>query len=366
MKEIIIKLSISTAVASLLFITNAWSCTEMRVTAENGASVIGRSMEFGNDPDSSLVIQPRGQKRSSSTPGGGKGISWTSKYGIAYMDGFGLDMAADGMNEKGLSFGALYLPSFAEYQAIPKGGDSKALGHLDFGLWILGNFSTVDEVRAALDSVYVWAQPIKKLNNVVLPLHYSVYDSSGKGMVIEYTKDGLKTYDNVLGVMTNSPTFDWHLSNVRNYVKLTSEDASPVEINGVSFAANGLGSGLLGLPGDPSPPSRLIRTAAMVHLGSPVKDNEAAVNLVEHILNAVDIPTGLIRNVSDGKAEHDRTIWVILKDMQAKKVYYRSYNDLAMKVVDLNKLDFSEKGKRFSIPVEHGKPTYIDVTGKLN
>ena len=355
----------SAAITGLLVISNAWSCTEVRVTAENGAAVIGRSMEFGIDTNSNLVIQPRGQKRTSSTPKGGKGISWTSKYGIAYMDGFKLDMAADGMNEKGLSFGALYLPGFAEYQTVPDGGDAKALGHLDIGLWILGNFSTVDEVRAALDSVHVWAQPIKQLNNVVLPLHYSVYDASGKGMVIEYTKDGLKTYDNVLGVMTNSPPYDWHMNNVRNYVNLTANDAKPVKVNGVSFAANGLGSGLLGLPGDPTPPSRLVKTAAMAHLALPVKDNQGAVNLAEHLLNSVDIPTGFIRDVSDGKIEYDRTIWVVLKDLQAKKMYYRSYDDLAMKVVDLKQLDFSESGKRKSIPVEHGKPTYIDVTEKL-
>jgi choloylglycine hydrolase len=354
------------AIISMLFSSSAWACTEVRVTADNGAIVIGRSMEFGVDVDSNLVVQPRGQKRISSSSDGSKGLSWVSKYGILYMDGFQQDIAADGMNEKGLSFGALYLPGFAEYQTVPKGSEAQALGHLDIGLWILGNFATVDEVRDALPTVHVWAQPVKDLNNVVLPLHYSVYDKSGKGMVFEYTNAGLKMHENTLGIMTNSPPYDWHMTNVRNYISLTAFDPSPKNINGVSFSVNGIGTGMVGLPGDFSPPSRLVRTSTIAHHALPVKDNEGAVNLCEHLMNSVDIPLGAIRDKEeDGSVEYDRTLWVVMKDLQAKMLYFRSYGDLAMKLVDMNKLDFSKKGKRGAIRVEHGEPTYIDITDKL-
>lgn len=347
-------------------ITQVFSCTEVRVTAVNGAVVIGRSMEFGVDTDSNLVIQPRGKAYTSSSPGGEPGVKWTAKYGVAYLDAFGMDIAADGMNEHGLSFGALYLPHFAEYQKVPERKGSRALAHLDLGLWILGNFSSVAEVRDALGSVYVWGKPIKRVDNIVLPLHYSVYDAEGNGMVIEYTSEGLRTFDNYLGVLTNSPTYDWHMNNVRNYVRFTAEQAPSSEINGISIAANGLGSGLLGMPGDPSPPSRLVKSAATSHFASPVADNKGAVNLAEHLMNAVDIPHGLIREGSGEKAQYDRTLWVVIKDLQARKLYFRSYDSLTLKGVDLASLDFAPTAKRLSMPIERGLPAYIDVTDRLN
>ena len=77
----------------------------------------------------------------------------------------------------------------------------------------------------------------------------------------------LKVYDNPLGVLTNSPTFDWHLTNIRNYVKISAVDAGPLKIAGMTFAPLGQGSGLLGIPGDPTPPSRFIRALAYVQSG---------------------------------------------------------------------------------------------------
>jgi len=78
------------------------ACTETRIISKDGACVIGRSMEFAQDVNSNVIVQPRGQERDSKLPGDKDGMKWTSKYGVVYLDGFGLDIAVDGMNEKGL------------------------------------------------------------------------------------------------------------------------------------------------------------------------------------------------------------------------------------------------------------------------
>src|SRR5437667_69808 len=84
-------------------------------------------------------------------------------------------------------------------------------------IWILISFDSIEQVRAAVKNVYVFAQALPQMNNQVFPLHYAVYDTTGKGIVIEYVNGQLHVYDNEIGVMTNSPAYPWHLTNLNNY-----------------------------------------------------------------------------------------------------------------------------------------------------
>ena len=340
------------------------ACTEVRVKARDNSVVIGRSMEFAQEVNSNIIVQPRGDKRTSKLADGSPGKSWTSKYGLVYLDGFGLDIVADGMNEKGLTVGALYFPDLAEYQKVTPGKESRAVSNIDLGMYILQNFATVDEVKANLPEIIVWGQKLEVLDNIVVPLHYSVYQEDGTGIIIEYSKEGLTIYDSV-GVLTNSPAYSWHVTNIQNYVNLTADNIKPVVIDGISFAATGQGSGLKGIPGDPTPPSRFIRVAAMGYLSNKVNTATDTVNLVAHIMNNVDIPIGIVRDFESGQVFHDYTQWVVIKDLAQKIMYFRSYNDLTIKGVDLNKFDISEKGQRVSMPVMTKENGLVDVSADL-
>ncbi len=340
------------------------ACTEVRVKAKDNSVVIGRSMEFAQEVNSNIIVQPRGDKRISKLADGSPGKSWTSKYGLVYLDAFGLDIVADGMNEKGLTVGALYFPELAEYQQIAPGQENRAISNTDLGMYILQNFATVQEVREALPNITVWGEKLEVLDNIVVPLHYSVYQEDGTGIIIEYSKDGLNVYDSV-GVMTNSPSYPWHVTNIQNFVNLTADNIKPVVINGISFAATGQGSGLKGIPGDPTPPSRFIRAAAMGYLTVKVDNAEDTVNLVAHIMNNVDIPIGIVRDFENEEVFHDYTQWVVLRDLSNRIMYFRSYNDLTIKGVDLNKFDLSEKGQRVSMPVMTEENGLVDVSANL-
>jgi choloylglycine hydrolase len=50
----------------------------------------------------------------------------------------------------------------------------------------------------------------------VPPLHFVVHDRTGKSIIIEPVDNVLKLHQNSVGVTTNSPTFDWHMTNLRN------------------------------------------------------------------------------------------------------------------------------------------------------
>jgi len=69
--------------------------------------------------------------------------------------------------------------------------------------------------------------------------------------------------ENVPGVLTNAPTFDWHEINLRHFVNLKAMSARPIRVGASVLSPIGSGSGLLGIPGDWTPPYRFVRIAAM-------------------------------------------------------------------------------------------------------
>ena len=363
MKTISLYISIVLVIFSTAPVSSI-ACTEVRLKSKDNSVVVGRSMEFAQELNSNVIVQPKGQKRISKLPDGSNGKKWTAKYGVIYLDGFGLDIAVDGFNEVGLSVGELYFPGEAKFAEPPKKKKSRAISNLDLPLFILQNFATIEKIRKELPKLTVWGEKLEVLNNIIVPVHYAVYQEDGKGIIIEYSNEGLKIFDSV-GIMTNSPKYDWHLTNLRNYVNLNAENVPPVVIEGISFAGTGQGTGLKGIPGDPTPPSRFVRAAAMAYLSQKGDTAADIVNLSEHILNNVDIPIGLVRDFENGETFHDYTQWIVIKDLSNKILYYRSYENMSLRSVDMNRLDMSVEGKKLTIPVNGRGSGIVDVTADL-
>ncbi len=351
--------------AFFLCINLGFACTDFRLTAKDGTFLVARSMEFALDLHSNLRSSPRGRSFQTLAPDGkSNGLSWKAKYGYVFLDALNYDAAIDGMNEKGLSFEALYLPVFAQYQTVPPGQNLQALPYIQIGDWILGNFKTVDEVRTALANVYVFETKIPNFKDMVFPLHFGVTDASGQSLIIEYVSGKLHVYDNKIGVMTNSPTYDWHLTNLNNYVHLRPINPSPVMADGVQFAATGQGFGMIGLPGDISPPSRFVKMAILTNVVLPAKDAAEVLNLAQHVMNNVDIPLGLAREPESGKFTNELTQWTVFKDLTHQLFYYRTYTSITLRSVSLAKVDFSENAPRLKMPIESHEHI-LDVTDQF-
>ena len=115
--------------------------------------------------------------------------------------------------------------------------------------WALTSFTTVDEVRDALPSVKVVAAVLPQWG-IVPPVHYYLADASGKSLVVEYVAGELHTYDAPLGVMTNAPSFDWHMTNLRNYINISQTPQEGVDLKNVNLDPLSTGGNLFGMPGD--------------------------------------------------------------------------------------------------------------------
>lgn len=188
-----------------------------------------------------------------------------------------------------------------------------------------------------------------------------VQDAAGNCIVIEYVDGKLHIHDNPIGVFTNSPTFDWHITNLSNYVNLSPVNVPPVKLSGEALHGLGQGTGLLGLPGDYTPPSRFVRAVAFSQAAKQQDTAEQGVNLAIHIINTFDIFEGIVAEKKPGsKPEYDTTQWIAISDLKNKRIYFRTYDDLNIRYVDFGRLNFSAKEPKF-IPME-GKQRYRDVS----
>lgn len=336
-------------------------CTDFLIVAADKSAVNGRSMEFGTNLDSKLLVRAPGEKFQSPSPKGLNGLSWTAKYGYVGLTALGLPMLVDGMNTQGLSTGSLWLPG-SSYPPVTQ--PSLALALEDFVGWVLGNFATVAEVQSALSQGQAQVWEGKWLASL-LPLHFPIHDAQGNSIVVEFLNGQLQIHPNPVAVLTNDPPFPVQLTNLGNYAGLTPWDAKPVEIGGQQFGPAGHGSGMMGLPGDSTPPSRFVRAAYLKLYAQTPANAPAACNLAFHILNDVDIPLGTSRalNSKTGKQEDDYTQWAVVKDLSHKVFSVRFYGNMCVYSVNLSTLNFSQAaGKQYAVP---SSPTTIDITGKL-
>lgn len=358
-------LLISALVASAFFVSRLEACGVVRITAQDGTIISARTMEFGVDLHYGLVSMPRGRDFTSPAPGSQTGgLKWRNKYGYLGVDVMGEDqVVCDGLNETGLSFSALWYDPDTQYQSVLAGENSRALANLLIGSWILGNFSTVDEVRAGLAKVKVFAFVPPKMAQT-LPAHIAVQDAKGGSIVVEFEQGQVHIYDNPLGIMTNAPNFPWQVTNLRNYVGMSNAMAKPADFAGINLLPTGHGSGMLGLPGDITPPSRFVRLAVMNHFADPAADAPGALNLAEHIISAVDIANGMVvdRDAQGNITSSETTQWVSFRDLTNKIYYYRTYDSFTLRKIDLKQLDFTAEK---TLPLSGDPEAVIDITGRL-
>lgn len=317
--------------ASLFIIFQINACTDFLLEDVHKNVVVGRSMEFGVDLQSKIAIHPRREKDESCI-GNDIGLSWISDYAYIGVDTLGINLLVDGMNEKGLSMGALWFPG-AEYPKFRWKTGGKIVAFEDLGRWMLGTCCYLEQVKEAMESVDIWVHNLPVIDEIP-PIHLSFHDRSGKSLVIEFLDAEMKIEENPIGVLTNAPKFEWQMTNVSNYINLTALDQGDTKLDGTVLDPTGHGTGMLGLPGDWTPQSRFVRIALLKNYVVKTRNAKENANLVFHLLNTVDIPYGAIQSVS-GK-NFDYTQWAVVKDLCNEKFYYRTYGDLDYKMIDFS------------------------------
>ena len=332
-------------------VSESLACTGITLKVDGKKVVFGRTLEFAKGVlkyDLSMI--PRGIKLHGSTPDNKAGLRWKVKYGHVAITAKADTMVFSGINEKGLAYNVFYLPGYTKYNKYnPKYAD-KTIGPCDLGSWILSNFSSVKEVRDNIDKIVV-ADVIYPVLGYVPPMHSAICDKDGNSIVIEYIKGKVRIFKNPLGVITNSPNYDWHMTNTKNYITLRAKNAKPIKIDGMTMKGLGAGTGASGLPGDFTPPSRFIRALFMSSNSAPSKNADDAVSKAFHILNHFDIPEGVVMEEFNNKLVPEVTQWTSVINLKNLRFYFHVRENRQVRMVDLKKLDFtSPKIKIYEIP----------------
>ncbi|MCM1178395.1 MAG: choloylglycine hydrolase family protein [Bacteroides sp.] len=354
------------AVAALMTPVHSDACTGISFVAKDGSHVAARSIEWATERlDSRYVIVPRGYHFKSFTPGGTDGMEFVAKYGFAGVSVMADELMVEGLNERGLSAGLFFFPGYGSYSRYNPAKNSSTLSDFQFVSWALATCATVDEVMDAAGRL-----DITGLSDNVGAVHWRIADRTGRQVVLEIVDGEMNFYDNPVGVLTNSPGFQWHLTNLSNYVNLMPGSAANKSWNfgngSYDIKPVSGGSGMLGLPGDFTSPSRFVRIA-MFRATAPVPSTGYDAMLQSFkILEAMVIPVGAVVDVNSNSEKSldmiTSTQFTTVSDLDNLRLYYRTMDNSQIRCIDLAGIDF-KKVKYQSRPLDTVPEQIVMISG---
>lgn len=273
-------------------------CTSLTLQSNQGHYFLARTMDFDFELNGQPIFIPRQHTFKSDL-----NTNYSTRYAfIGTGRHIGDHVLIDGVNEHGLGGAALYFNE-SVYQAGPASDANQInLAPHEVLNWVLGNYRNISELAAQLNHLNIVAAK-NQLLNLVVPLHWLLADQEGRCYVLEAQTDGLKLLHNPVGVMTNSPEFQWHLQNLRNYNQLQPEPHPHRHYGELTVSDFGPGSGTIGLPGDYTSPARFVRAVYLRNRIEPTDDDLSTLNALIHLLNNFDIPLG-VKKMTDNINEY--------------------------------------------------------------
>ena len=329
------------------------ACTGISLTAADGSYIQARTIEWAYGAlKSEYVIIPRGEALQSYTPTGMNGVKFKARYGVVGLAVVEKEFIAEGINEAGLSAGLFFFPRYGSYEAYESVDNPRTLADLQVVQWMLTQCATIDEVMEAVKRVRIVA--LEKTAVV----HWRIGDPTGRQVVMEIVDGKINFYENVVGVITNAPGFEWQVTNLENYVNLRPGSATNYQLGGVTLEPNGGSTAMHGLPGDFTPPSRFVR-AAFFRNTAPIRATGLDTVLEAfHLLNNFDVPIAI-----ENPAEHNlpsATQWTSAIDLSSRTVYYKTAYNSTIRSISLDNIDFT-RVKYASYPLDTVQREPIEV-----
>lgn len=300
------------------------------ITYHTKEHYFGRNLDLEYSYEEQVVITPRNYVFEFRKAGVMR--SHYAMIGMAYVKE-GYPLYYEATNEKGLSMAGLNFPENAYYGEILPEKDNVA--PFELIPWILGQCATLAEVKCLLEYLQVADIAFSK-ELPPSPLHWMIADKEA-AITVEAVSGGLKVYENTIGVLTNNPTFDYHLMNLNNYMNLSNQTPTNRFAKDVQLKEYSRGMGALGLPGDLSSASRFVRMA-FNKLNSVVENEGEAESVTQffHLLDSVAMTKGALQMPS---GLYDRTIYSCCCNVDRGIYYYVTYENRQISAVEMWKAD---------------------------
>lgn len=359
--------SILVAVSVIATVNASIACTAVDIVAADKSVIAGRTMEWAFDMKWTLKSVPKGTELTLAAPPelNLPENKVATKYAFVGVSAevFTGGAFIEGQNEAGVGISGNFLPGFTQYQTVTK-DDKNYVSVLGAGALFLGTIGSVAEAREIVAKTKVWTDPSLPSGPTPPTIHLVITDRTGDSIIAEWVGGEVQIHDNVAHVLTNAPTYDWHLLNVRNYLNLTTIGQSSRTYGTANVTALGQGGGVLGIPGDFTPPARFVRAAFTRHNITQPANASEAIQAIDHILNTVDIPLGIAQSKEGDQIVSDYTQWVAIKDLTNNKLMISDYaHRTGFVTLDLAKIFAQEKPT--SILVTDLPYAEVDATSAL-
>lgn len=299
------------------------------VTYHTKDHYFGRNFDLEYSYHETVVITPRNFPFSFRKAGEEK--HHYAMIGMAYV-AEDYPLYYDAMNEKGLAIAGLNFPDNAVYHEEDPSRIN--LGSFELIPYLLCRCANLQEAREELEKINIAKIDFSE-QLPASPLHWIVADKTGS-LTIESVKDGLKIYENPVGILTNNPPFDIQMFQLNHYMSLSTEPAENHLSPALDLKPYSRGMGALGLPGDLSSASRFVK-AAFTKLHSLSGESEAeSISQFFHILGSVCQQRGCVHM---GEGNYEITIYSSCCNLEKGIYYYRTYENSQITAVELWKED---------------------------
>ena len=359
---------------SIFLVGSVQGCTYFTIDTPEG-EVVARTMELGGllPKDKDVTVPWYVVKTAKDTVFGHDPVihncelaqDWKGKYDHVGIGVGPSKQLQEAINSEGLSVQTHTLRG-SQYQKANATGSTN-ICFSDITSFMVSNFASVAEVSNALKT------QVSVIGDSDSDgyFHWAVTDKYHQAIVIEYVNGQLNIHNNTVRVMTNDPTFDFHLQNLNQYVWLgtswSNQKAVAVDSEiGTVPQQISHGINLGGIPGDVSPPSRFVKAFYLKQysqLNTPAKSLSEGIILATSIMNTVFIPKGVI-SLKPGDESYDFTQFSTIKIPSQSKFYFKTYDNNQWKMIDLKKLTF-ESGKSSMELLNRGESGIKDVTNEF-
>lgn len=359
-------------------VSNAFACTVLAIKDASGNVYQARTNEFAGQQPDDITFWPAGTRMESITPDGKPGKIFNTKYGILAVTLKGLianakqETVHEGVNDQGMTFTTNAMINNEQLKlSVPS---DKVLSAADVGVWALGNYQNVAQVKKAIENkeVEIWLPQIPSMANLKAPLHFALYDKAGGNIVIEFAGGKTAVYDNPAYVMTNDPPLPWHLTNLNNYAYLTNIDKNTGQFNNLKVAASDSGGNMASLPGAETSVGRFVKAAYYSNFVQKAKTPDQALKTLSHVINNFDRPIDISADkpgtaskaeaFAANKLSSESTYFTVMNDLSRNYFYLRTINSINFAKFDVRKISNALKQTKVISFAAVNDSTSLDVT----
>lgn len=240
----------------------------------------------------------------------------------------GFPLYYDAVNDAGLAMAALNFPQTAVYHQ-PK-NNHRNLASFELIPYLLGQCSSRSEALRHLRQINITPDSVSPALPAT-PLHWLLADAEG-ATAIESTADGLQLYENSVGVLTNSPSFPNQMLHLADFMALDVHPPKNRICPAVPLATYSRGMGALGMPGDWSSASRLVRAVFSKTHTMRGKHAQEEISRFFHIMDTVAQPCGCAVTETGAPIF---TVYTSCADLTCGAYYFTTYRNRRIRAVSL-------------------------------